>query len=121
MGMSYSKRWKKPNTMQSSFHYMEQSILVYVSGFAKTPLEFELTRNDHMKETPDCAFTVSAVFKEPPRHLHTDAWRILMHVVRGKELLPVHAQEYCYRATGIRMRQGCRLCMCFGMPSCCLT
>ena len=77
---------------------MERNILVYVKGFPKTPIEFELSRNEHMKEMPGRAFTVTALFKEPPPHLHAEAWRILMYVVSGKELMPVLAQKYCREA-----------------------
>ena len=77
---------------------MEQNINVYVAGCPNTPLEFELTRNQHMKELPGRPFTVTACFKEPPIHLHGEAWRILMHVCRGKELAPGHVQQYAKRA-----------------------
>ena len=36
--------------------------------------------------------------KNPPKHLHHDAWRILMHVVKRRELMPLHAADYCKRA-----------------------
>ena len=87
--------WNSSKTSQNNRgnHWMERNILVYVKGFPKTPIEFELSRNEHMKEMPGRAFTVTALFKEPPRRLHEDAWRILMYVVSGKELMPVLAQK----------------------------
>ena len=42
-------------------------------------------------------FTVTACFKEPSPDLIPEAWRILMEVVKGKELMPQHVAEY--RAT----------------------
>ena len=92
--------WKESKTSQGNEgnHYMEQNIKVFVVGFPKMPLEFELSRHDHMKEKLGVNKTVTALFKTPPPALVGDAWRILMHVVRGKELLPSHAQEYCQRA-----------------------
>ena len=33
-----------------------------------------------------------------PARVHCDAWRILLYVVKGKELLPAHARDYCSRA-----------------------
>ena len=30
--------------------------------------------------------------------LHGDAWRILLHAVQGRELLPAHIQDYAKRA-----------------------
>ena len=77
---------------------MEHNINVYVSGYAKTPIEFELSRNQHMKELPGRPFTVTALFKGPSPTLVPDAWRILMHAVRGRELLPTHVRDYCRRA-----------------------
>ena len=34
------------------------------------------------------------MFKDAPKGLHAEAWRILMAVVNGKELLPNHVREY---------------------------
>ena len=41
---------------------------------------------------------MSACFKNPPMELHGDAWRILLHAVKGRELLPTHVQDYAKRA-----------------------
>ena len=92
--------WKSTKTSQGNVgnHRMEQNVMVYVSGFAKRALEFELTRYQHMEEMRDRNFTVTAAFKEPPVQLHHDAWRILLHVVHGRELLPVHARDYAQRS-----------------------
>ena len=43
-------------------------------------------------------FTVTACFQNPPAHLLAQAWRILLEVCRGKELLPEHARAYARRA-----------------------
>ena len=65
-----SVAWKTSKTFQGNigYHYMERNILVYVSGSARTPIEFQLTRKNHMKDMPRTPFTVTALFKEPPRH-----------------------------------------------------
>ena len=76
---------------------MERNIDVWVGGFPK-PIEFELTRYPHMKDVAGLPFTVSACFKSPPTKLHADAWRILLHAVRGRELLPSHVQGYARRS-----------------------
>ena len=78
--------------------YMERNVKVSVPGSASTPLEFELTRNQRMSATPSCPFTVTACFKDPPAHLHGHAWRVLLRVVQGRELLPAHVQQYAERA-----------------------
>ena len=66
-------------------HYCEQNLLVYSStgpGSASPPIEFELTRNQHVKDqrmTP----TVTAMFKDPKDGLIGEAWRILVAVGVG--------------------------------------
>ena len=72
--------WKETKTSQRNVgkHYMERNLGVWVIGLAN-PLEFELTRDPHMKEMIGRPFTVSACFKEQPIELHDDAWRILLH------------------------------------------
>ena len=76
---------------------MEQEVRVYVEGHVRTPLFFELTRNKHTKATDSRVFTVTACFSSPPLHLHAQAWRILLEVCRGKELLPRHVKAYAAR------------------------
>ena len=51
--------WKEAKTSQGNvgFHYMERNINVYVPGSASTPIEFELTRNQHMRHVPGRPFT----------------------------------------------------------------
>ena len=34
------------------------------------------------------------MFKDPPEGLHGEAWRILLAVTEGKQLLPAHVQQY---------------------------
>ena len=75
-------------------HQMEHNVKVWVPGFASNPLEFELTRNQHMDPEPGRPFTVTAMFKDTPDGLHAEAWRILLHVVQGRELFPQWAQQY---------------------------
>ena len=74
-------------------HFMEKNVLVYVQGEVSTPLVFELARNCHMKDGDARVFTVTACFANPPAHLVAQAWRILLEVCRGKELLPEHARD----------------------------
>ena len=49
-------------------------------------IEFETTRNDHMTDQT-CPYTVSVCFKEPPREFVPEAWRILLAVTKGKQLV----------------------------------
>ena len=72
-------------------HFMDNNVLVYVQGDVSTPLVFELTRNSHMKDVDGRVFTVTACFANPPAHLLAQAWRTLLGVCRGKELMPEHA------------------------------
>ena len=77
-------------------HYCEHNLLVYSStgpGSASPPIEFELTRNQHVKDhwvKP----TVTAMFKDPPEGLIGEAWRILLGATTDKLLLPEHARQY---------------------------
>ena len=62
-------RWNSTKTSQRNVgrHYMERNIVVVSDlgpGSASHPMEFELTRNDHMKDSR-VPFTVTASFKEP--------------------------------------------------------
>ena len=79
-------------------HYCEQNLLVYSNlaglGSASSPIEFELTRNQHMKDPHVCP-TLTARFKDPTEGLIGEAWRILLAATDGKQLLPGHVQEYC--------------------------
>ena len=70
---------------------------MYVEGHVRTPLFFELARHKHTKATDSRVFTVTACFSSPPLHLHAQAWRILLEVCRGKELLPRHVKAYAAR------------------------
>ena len=79
-------------------HYMERDVKVYVIGFPRRPLVFALSRHMHMPQARGYPLTVTACFKEPPLPLRGDAWRILMHVVKGRELFPTLAADYCRRA-----------------------
>ena len=75
---------------------MEQNLFVasrFGPGSESNPIEFELTRNRHMKD-PRCPFTVTACFKEPTPDLIPEAWRILVEVVKGRELVPQHVAQY---------------------------
>jgi hypothetical protein len=78
----------------SDGHYLKRNMLVTSSlGSASNPFEFELTRNNHMKDRR-VPFTVTACFKEPSPDLVPEAWRILMVVIEGKEFAPAHVREY---------------------------
>ena len=87
--------WQTTKTSQGNVgdHRSERNILVY-SSLARLcqPLEFEVTRNNHMKDR--CApFMVTVCFKAPPRDYVPEAWRILSHVCSGKELFPEHVAK----------------------------
>ena len=57
-------------------------------------LEFEVTHNGHMSVNNPCPYTVSVMFKDPPRHLAPHAWGILRDVCRGKELFPNEVEDW---------------------------
>ena len=98
--------WNTSKTSQgnpSKNHHMERNILVTSSrgpGSASHPLEFELTRNQHMKDKR-LPFTVTACFKEPSPDLVPEAWRILAEVVKGRELFPAHVARYRAKVLGL--------------------
>ena len=90
--------WQTTMTSQKNAgkHYCEQNLLVYSStgpGSASPPVEFELTRNQHMADTRATS-TVTAMFKDPPEGLIGEAWRILLAATKGKLLLPGHVHQY---------------------------
>ena len=90
--------WQTTKTSQKNVgnHYCKQNLLVYSStgpGSASPPVEFELTRNQHM-ERKRATTTVTAMFKGPPDGLIGEAWRILLAATTGKLLLPDWAQQY---------------------------
>ena len=68
-------------------------MLVTSSRDSSHAMEFELTRNQHMKG-PHRPFTVTACFKQPVMKLIPEAWRILLEVTKGHELLPDHVAAY---------------------------
>ena len=78
-------------------HYCEQNLLVYSNmagpGSASSPIEYELTRNQHMKD-PHVLPPLTVRFKDPPEGLIGEAWRILLEATDGFQLLPVHVQDY---------------------------
>ena len=41
-----------------------------------------------------CPYTVSVMFKDPPKDLVPHAWNILRHICRGKELFPEKVEEW---------------------------
>ena len=67
--------------------------LIEGPGSAGRPVEFELTRHQHMRG-PRGKSTVTAMFKDPPEGLLGEAWRILLAATDGKQLLPDHVQKY---------------------------
>ena len=57
-------------------HYQMQNFLVYSMLFQDKGMEFELTRDPHMKD-PQRPYTISAMFRETIEDLSLEAWRIL--------------------------------------------
>ena len=94
--------WQKGKASQRTVgdHYCEQNLLVYSNiagpGSASPPIEFELTRNQHMTD-PHVKRTLTAMFKDPPEGLIAEAWRILLAATKDKQLLPEHVQDYYRR------------------------
>jgi hypothetical protein len=88
-------RWQPTKTSQGNAgdHYSEQNLLVFPTSAKSSGLEFEVTRHQHMKDKR-VPMTVTVCFKEPPRDLIGEAWRILRGVTSGKELLPDHVEMY---------------------------
>ncbi len=78
-------------------HYMEQNLLAYVAGFER-PVEFELTRHQHMRPAPGRPYTVTACFKQPPAGMEAVAWQILLRVTAGRELLPDWVRQCAVRS-----------------------
>ena len=90
--------WQTSKTAQNNFgrHYSEQNMLVYSSigpGSASPPIEFELTRSQHLLSWRAMA-TVTIMFKDPPEGLLGEAWRILLAATKDRLLLPQHVQQY---------------------------
>ncbi|CAK0848548.1 unnamed protein product [Prorocentrum cordatum] len=77
-------------------YVVEQNLEVHLHREPHVALEFEITRNNHMKHMEGRPYTETAMFKDPPpkRH-HAAAWRVFLHAVKGRELLPQHARDYC--------------------------
>ena len=94
--------WQTTKASQGNVgdHYSEQSLLADTSiagpGSASPRIEFELTRNQHMKDPHVCP-TLTARFKDPLDGLIGEAWRILLAATDGKQLLPGHVQAYYMR------------------------
>ncbi|CAK0842096.1 unnamed protein product, partial [Prorocentrum cordatum] len=76
-------------------HVFEQNLEVHLHREPHVALEFEITRNNHMKHMEGRPYTETAMFKDPPKRHHAAAWRVLLHAVKGRELLPQHARDYC--------------------------
>ena len=90
--------WQTTKTSQGNVgnHYCPQNLLVYSStgpGSASPPIEFELTRNQHVKDQR-VKPAVTAMFKDPPEGLIGEAWRILLGATKDKLLLPQHVWQY---------------------------
>ena len=99
--------WQSSKTSQNNIskkgHHFGRNILVQSRlgpESASHPLEFELTRNQHMKDRRH-PFTVTACFKEPSPDLVPEAWRILAEVVKGRELFPAHVARYRAKVLGL--------------------
>ncbi|CAK0842179.1 unnamed protein product, partial [Prorocentrum cordatum] len=76
-------------------HVFEQNLEVHLHHEPHVALEFEITRNNHMKHMEGRPYTETAMFKDPPKRHHAAAWRVLLRAVKGRELLPQHARDYC--------------------------
>ena len=92
--------WNRAKSSQGDVgdHLMVQNALVYAEGYAGKPPEFELARNRRMKRLANQNWTAAACLKEPPQGQEAEARRILLRVVRGRELTPEHARDCCARA-----------------------
>ena len=83
--------WQSTKRSQGSVgnHYCEQNLLVYSSfagpGSASPPIEFLLTRNQHLKHR-NVKPMLTAIFKDLPKGLIGEAWRILLEATDSKQL-----------------------------------
>ena len=70
-------------------YYCEQNLLVYSliagPGSASPPIEFLLTRNQHL-EHRNVKPTLTGMCKDPPEGLIGEAWRILLEATDSKQL-----------------------------------
>jgi hypothetical protein len=76
-------------------HVFEHNIWVVPAAFPEKKLEFEMTRNLHMKEMPGRPYTETACFKDVGKEqesLYIEAYRILLAATEGKQLLPEHCK-----------------------------
>ena len=67
-------------------HYQDWNFAVHTKTSGGKYLEFELTRHQHQDNAEH--FTVSALFKMPPKNLAKDAWVILRAACMQNALLP---------------------------------
>ena len=78
-------------------HYCDANLLVYSSfagpNSASPPIVFVLTRHQHMQNSM-VEPTLTAMFRDPPKGLLREAWRILLDATDGFQLLPMHVREY---------------------------
>ena len=99
--------WQTSKASQGNVgnHYCERNLLVYSStgpGSASSPIEFELTRNQHVKDRK-VKPTVTAMFKDPPEGLIGEAWRILLGATTDTPLARACAavqEEACVQVGG---------------------
>ena len=59
---------------------------------ASRAAELEVARNRRSKAR-NAPYTVTVMFKDPPAEMDAEAWRILRHVVKGKELMLDHVRS----------------------------
>ena len=67
-------------------HYQDWNFAVHTKTSGGKYLEFELTRHQHQDNAEH--FTVSALFKMPPKNIAKDAWMILRAACMQNALLP---------------------------------
>ena len=91
-------------------YYCEQNLLVYSliagPGSASPPIEFELTRHQHMQD-PHVEPTLTAMFKDPPHGLIGEAWRILLVAPPGDARGPDTSLRTTHHVLACAWRRSC--------------
>ena len=78
-------------------HYQAHNFMVNSQVFPGKDMEFELSTHNHFKDKSRPK-TVSAMFKETSDEMFLEAYRILVEVCKGKELVPDWVAQQHQRA-----------------------
>ena len=109
-------KWHTTKTSQGhkGNHYMERNLLVYSDfagpGYNNIPIEFELTRHNHLHNS-SVPYTVTACFKEPPPGSRTRSLEDSPHRHHGQGAVPAPCATVAGPKPGeVGHEGGARLC-----------